>query len=181
LQKRPTGSWVDGQFSVRTYFENGLPKTLANRNGAGTTVEQHALSYLAGGLNLNGNRAPDVLQLKGPVSTAACYAATCTQSWSYDARERVTTRTRVRARRRTSRSACRGTSPRRWRRPRDGCRHGFAGEDLLGRGLECFGVLAFEVLAEVLVDAGDVVGPHHVDLVVPFLGDHHVYATAILG
>ena len=76
--------------SVRTYFENGLLKTLVNKNGSGTTIESHTLSYLAGGVYLNANRVSDVFQLKGPDASAPCYAATCTASWSYDARERLT-------------------------------------------------------------------------------------------
>jgi RHS repeat-associated protein len=89
LQKRPSGSWVDEQSSVRTYFDNGLLKTLTNRNGAGAMVSSNTLSYLQGGVYLNGNRSSSVFQLKGPDSSAACYTQTCTQSWTYDARERV--------------------------------------------------------------------------------------------
>jgi RHS repeat-associated protein len=42
-----------------------------------------------GGVYLNGNRVSDVFQLKGPDGAAACYSATCTASWSYDARDRL--------------------------------------------------------------------------------------------
>ena len=90
LQQRPSSSWVNEQSSERTYFGNGLLKTLVNKNGAGTTIESHAISYLQAGVYQNGNRASDVFLLKGPDSAAACYGATCTQSWVYDARERVT-------------------------------------------------------------------------------------------
>jgi len=90
LLKRPSGSWDDEQSSARTYFDNSLLKTLTNKNGAGTMVSSHALSYLSGGAYLNGNRVSDVFQLKGPDPAAACYATTCTASWTYDARERVT-------------------------------------------------------------------------------------------
>jgi YD repeat-containing protein len=52
-------------------------------------IEQHTLTYIASGIYLNGNRASDVFQLKGPDAAAACYAATCTASWTYDARDRL--------------------------------------------------------------------------------------------
>ncbi len=90
LQKRPSGSWVNEQSSARTYFDNGLLKTLTNKNGSGTMIESHTLGYETGGVFLNGNRAFDTYQLKGPSATAPCYSATCTAAWAYDARERVT-------------------------------------------------------------------------------------------
>jgi hypothetical protein len=84
LQKRPAGSWVDEQSSVRTYFDNGRLKTLVNKDGTGATLESHTLAYESSGVYLNGNRAQDVFQLKGPDATAPCYGATCTASWAYD-------------------------------------------------------------------------------------------------
>ncbi len=52
-------------------------------------VGQHALGYTTTGQYLNGNRVSDVFQLKGPDAAAACYNATCTANWTYDARERL--------------------------------------------------------------------------------------------
>ncbi len=90
LQKGGAGSWVTEQSSERTYFDNGLLKTLTNKNAAGAMVEQHALNYVAGGVFANGNRVSDVLQLRGPDAGASCYSATCTATWTYDARDRLT-------------------------------------------------------------------------------------------
>jgi len=92
LKKNSSGSWVDEQSSVRTYFENGLLKTLTNRNGTGALIEEHTLSYIKDGVYLNGNRVSDSFYLKGPDSspTVPCYWFACTATWAYDARERVT-------------------------------------------------------------------------------------------
>ncbi len=90
LQMGGSGAWVTEQAAVRTYFDNGQLKMLTNRNAAGAVVEQHTLSYISGGVYLNGGRASDVFQLKGPDAAAACYSATCTASWTYDARDRLT-------------------------------------------------------------------------------------------
>jgi YD repeat-containing protein len=64
-------------------------KTLLDRNGARTTIEQHTLSSLSGGVYQNGNRASDTFQLKGPDGSAPCHSQTCTASWLDDARERL--------------------------------------------------------------------------------------------
>jgi RHS repeat-associated protein len=90
LQKGGSGAWTTEQSSARTYFDNGLLKTLTNKNAAGSMVEQHTLDYVTGGVFVNGNRASDVFQLKGPDPAASCYAATCTATWTYDARDRLT-------------------------------------------------------------------------------------------
>lgn len=39
---------------------------------------------------MNGNRVTDAFQLKGPDSGAQCYGTTCTATWTYDARDRLT-------------------------------------------------------------------------------------------
>ena len=90
LQKGGTGAWTTEQSAARSYFWNGQLKTLTNKNAAAAMVEQHTLSYIASGIYLNGNRASDVYQLKGPDAAASCYSATCTASWTYDARDRLT-------------------------------------------------------------------------------------------
>jgi len=84
-------TWTNEQVSTRTYFANGLLKTLTTTDGAATpvTVQDHSLSYEAGGVYVNGNRARDVFTLLGPDAAAPCRASTCTASWGYDARERV--------------------------------------------------------------------------------------------
>ncbi len=90
LQKGGSGSWATEQSAERTYFDNGLLKTLTNKNAAGAMIEQHTLDYVTGGVFVNGNRVSDTFQLKGPDAAAACYAATCTATWTYDARDRLT-------------------------------------------------------------------------------------------
>jgi RHS repeat-associated protein len=90
LQKGGTGAWSTEQSSARTYFDNGLLKTLTNKNAAGAMIEQHTLGYVTGGVFVNGNRVSDTFQLKGPDAAASCYAATCTATWTFDARDRLT-------------------------------------------------------------------------------------------
>ena len=90
LQKGGTGAWTTEQSAARTYFWNGQLQTLTNKNAAGSMIEQHTLSYIQSGVYMNGNRVSDVFQLKGPDGAAACFAATCTASWTYDARDRLT-------------------------------------------------------------------------------------------
>jgi RHS repeat-associated protein len=89
LQKGGSGSWVTEHSSERAYFENGLLRTLLNKNGAGTLIESHTQSYLQAGVFQDGNRVSDVFLLKGPDATATCYTTSCTQSWVHDAQERV--------------------------------------------------------------------------------------------
>ena len=73
------------------YFLNGLLDTQTTSNGAGAVRESHDISYLDGnGRFLNGNPVTDAFRLLGPNSAAPCRTATCTRSYTYDARERVT-------------------------------------------------------------------------------------------
>jgi RHS repeat-associated protein len=90
VQKRPSGVWLDEQSTERSYFENGLLKQLTSKDGAGTVIEQHTLDYVTGGVYVNGNRVKDVFKLVGPDAAAPCRTATCTATWTYDPRERVT-------------------------------------------------------------------------------------------
>jgi RHS repeat-associated protein len=91
LEKDATG-WVKEQVSSRTYFRNGLLKTLDVTDGAATpvTLASHALSYITGGVYLNGNWVSDQFRLLGPDGGAPCRTVTCTSSFAYDARERLT-------------------------------------------------------------------------------------------
>ena len=90
VQKRPSGSWVDEQSTERTYFDNGLLKQLTSKNASATVIEQHTLDYITAGIYVNGNRVKDVFKLVGPDASAPCDTATCTATWTYDARERAT-------------------------------------------------------------------------------------------
>ena len=103
LKKGGTGSWAQEQMSGRTYYDNGLLKTLRNcdNSSAGTcdnttaaakVLEEHTLSYLNtdGTIYLNGNRTKDVFRRKQADGSATCSTATCTPTWAYDARDRLT-------------------------------------------------------------------------------------------
>jgi RHS repeat-associated protein len=88
-----SSAWVQEQRSVRTYFDNGLLKTLQNYDGTATAVEDHTLSYMtAAGVYMNGNRVQDVFTLKQPADAVSptCVSAACTASWAYDGRGRLT-------------------------------------------------------------------------------------------
>jgi RHS repeat-associated protein len=92
LSKRVSGAWDDTQSSIATYFDNGVLKQLTNRNGATTpaVISEHTLGYIRDGVYLNGNRVSDTFILKGPDANAPCYSSSCTATWTYDARERLT-------------------------------------------------------------------------------------------
>jgi RHS repeat-associated protein len=62
----------------------------STRNGAGVVQESHDVSYLdAAGHYVNGNQTSDVFRRANPNAGAPCSAATCTESYTYDARDRV--------------------------------------------------------------------------------------------
>lgn len=91
IKKRPSGTWVQENRSVRTYYDNGQLKTLSNRDGSDTVVEEHAPSYITpSDVYLNGNRYNDVFKLKEADGSSACFSSTCTALWTYDARDRLT-------------------------------------------------------------------------------------------
>ena len=82
-------TYATTQTQERTYFFNGLLKTLVARDGAAATVASHALSYLQNGVYLNGNKTLDVFRLANPDAGAPCRSVECTASWEYDGRERL--------------------------------------------------------------------------------------------
>jgi RHS repeat-associated protein len=75
-----------------TYLRNGKLDTLSTRSGAvgsGPLVESHDLDYVdAAGIYVNGNRVSDVFTKKGP--NADCNASSCTETYTYDGRDRLT-------------------------------------------------------------------------------------------
>jgi RHS repeat-associated protein len=85
------GGWATEQSASRTYYENGLLKTLQTLDGAtsANTVASHQLSYVADGKYLNGNIVSDLFRLRGPDSAAPCRTSDCTASWGYDGRDRL--------------------------------------------------------------------------------------------
>jgi RHS repeat-associated protein len=91
--EKAAAPWTTEQDTTRTYFRNGQVKTLISTDGATptpVTLESHTMAYEAGGVYQNGNRTSDAFLLRGPDSAAPCRTTNCTQSWSYDARQRLT-------------------------------------------------------------------------------------------
>jgi RHS repeat-associated protein len=85
------------QKTAWTYFDNGKLKadTITSQytatNPSGTVLETHTVGYETNGIYLDGNRTSDAFALNGPGSTVCTGAtASCTQTYSYDARDRVT-------------------------------------------------------------------------------------------
>lgn len=85
------------QSTARAYYDNQLLKTLTIRAGAldtGTLKETHALAYTdPAGTYLNGNRGQDTFTQKGP--NTACNTTSCTATYTYDGRDRLTQETRT--------------------------------------------------------------------------------------
>ncbi len=77
------------QQTAWTYFDNGKLKTLTTTNSGNATLESHVVGYETAGVYVNGNRTSDQYLLKGPGSTA-CNVSTCTATYSYDARDKLT-------------------------------------------------------------------------------------------
>jgi len=86
--KKQTTSWQ--------YFRNGKLKTLETKDGGGTILESHTVSYLEGTspneVYVNGHRISDTFVLKNPdPSGTVCQpgGAGCTARYAYDARDRL--------------------------------------------------------------------------------------------
>ncbi|MDQ3933069.1 MAG: Ig-like domain-containing protein [Actinomycetota bacterium] len=105
ISKRPQGAPPSSdltavkQRTTRDHFDNGKLKTLETRNGSGTVLESHDVSYAdAAGRYVNGHRTKDVFTLRGPDTGAPCRDAgnPCTTHYEYNAREQLTKEHRVR-------------------------------------------------------------------------------------
>ena len=89
-QGNGAGGWTPKQFTNWDYFANGNLHDVTVQNGAHTTLQSDTVSYTnSNNIYNNGNRVQDVLTLKGPDSTAPCYATACTASYQYDPRDRL--------------------------------------------------------------------------------------------
>ncbi len=81
------------------YFSNGKLKQLDTRRGGpgGTAIESHALTYRdSGGVYVNGNRVKDTFTRAAPASsTAPCQSSTCTHTYTFDGRDRLTKEVRA--------------------------------------------------------------------------------------
>jgi RHS repeat-associated protein len=85
-------NWVTKQTTNWTYFANGDLSTEQLLNNANTVLESHTLTYNdANGFYANGNRTKDVFARKNPLSTnCQTTASTCTATYTFDARDRLT-------------------------------------------------------------------------------------------
>jgi RHS repeat-associated protein len=85
-----TPTWQAKQTTTWDWFANAKLKTLTTKNGGGVVQESHTVGYTdPAGVYVNGNRTSDTYTLNGPGATA-CAASPCTQTWTYDPRDRLT-------------------------------------------------------------------------------------------
>ncbi len=86
-------SWVRKQTTNWTYFENGKLETLITRgraNPPNNIIESHTISYIVGGIYLNGHRVEDEFTLQHPGGNNDCKTTLCTATFTYDSRDRLT-------------------------------------------------------------------------------------------
>lgn len=87
-----TGGWTTKQTIDRAYYATGQVYQQTTRDAQGAVTESHTVSYIDS-LNryLDGNIVQDSFTLKGPADMpTACEAASCTASYGYDPRGRLT-------------------------------------------------------------------------------------------
>jgi RHS repeat-associated protein len=90
LERPVGGAWGVDSSSTYTYNADDSTANVTTKNGAGATIESHALSYLdANNQYVNGNVTQDVSMLVGPNTSAPCRTSTCTSAYVYDPRERL--------------------------------------------------------------------------------------------
>jgi RHS repeat-associated protein len=83
-------AWQPKQTTTWEWFANAKLKTLTTKNGSDAVQESHSVGYTdPAGIYVNGNRTRDTYTLNGPGATA-CAASPCTQTWTYDPRDRLT-------------------------------------------------------------------------------------------
>jgi RHS repeat-associated protein len=85
-------SWQVTQTLSKTYFDNGLLRSMQTANGSGAVKESHDLAYEQDG-GFVGQKTRDVFRRVGPTSGKPCQSATCTETWTYDARGKLTRHT----------------------------------------------------------------------------------------
>jgi RHS repeat-associated protein len=93
ILKANGASWTQEQKSIHSYYDNGALHTLTNYDGNNNVIEDHALAYISGSMYMNGNRVSDVYKLKNADGGSICFPTTCTATWTYDARDRLTQET----------------------------------------------------------------------------------------
>ena len=85
-----SGGWTQEQQVQKTYFDNGQLKQLANYGANNATpIELHTLSYLSGGVYLNGNKASDVFTQQQADGSGTC-STSCTATWQYNGQDQLT-------------------------------------------------------------------------------------------
>jgi RHS repeat-associated protein len=80
------------QTTLWAYALNGKLTRLETKNGAGTLVESHNVSYLDSGIYVNGHRTTDTFFRRRPAGdSAVCedQANPCVQSYTYDGQDRL--------------------------------------------------------------------------------------------
>jgi RHS repeat-associated protein len=85
-----TPVWQPKKVQDWTYYDNGQLKTMSTKNGTGTVLESHDLTYTdAAGRYVNGNQTVDTFKRSSPVTGKPCSSVTCTARYHYDARDRL--------------------------------------------------------------------------------------------
>ena len=85
------GVWELRQKTTWDHYVNEKLKTMTTTNGVGAVVEAHTLTYVDPlGRYLNGNRTADTFTLLGPDTAAECRSSTCTNTFAFNAREKLT-------------------------------------------------------------------------------------------
>ena len=82
-------AWQVTQTQSKTYFDNGLLQTMQTTNGAGAVKEAHILTYEQDNAFV-GSRTRDTYRRVGPTAGKPCQTTACTETWTYDARYKVT-------------------------------------------------------------------------------------------
>jgi RHS repeat-associated protein len=99
-ERRVKKNGVLKQLTDWDYNLNGLLKTMNTKAGDSLVVrESHQVSYYEGGdarFFSNGHRTRDVWRRDSPRTGVPCQAQTCTTSYTYDARDRLTKEVRSR-------------------------------------------------------------------------------------
>jgi RHS repeat-associated protein len=98
VQKRnAAGGYDTTQTLTWEYTTNGQKRKTFVRNKDNALVESHDVSYIDNGIYLNGNRVTDTFMRKSPKAGVPCQTTTCTDSFGYDARDRLIRETRTRS------------------------------------------------------------------------------------
>ncbi|HEV2891995.1 MAG TPA: RHS repeat-associated core domain-containing protein, partial [Frankiaceae bacterium] len=91
----------DVQTNAWDYTGTNRRKKVETKNHAGTVIESHTIAYTATengrSVYLNGNKATDDFTRKGPDAAMPCQSSSCSNTYGYDGRDRMTADARMRA------------------------------------------------------------------------------------